>query len=127
MKTYYCKVTNLKIAEAITQIARDTKRAVFGTGAITPWSGPVYPILATAGNLDHSGNEAWCNQRGYIEVSIGDFVKLPEETPVPIKPILIPLNSEYTAEVSKETVKVGCQTIPWSKIEEIVEAHTELS
>lgn len=31
----------------------------------------------------------------------------------------IKLNSEYTAEILKDGVKVGCQTIPWSKVMEI--------
>lgn len=40
--------------------------------------------------------------------------------------INVKLNSSYTAEVYKDTVVVGCQTIPFSVIEEIVEANKKL-
>jgi hypothetical protein len=33
---------------------------------------------------------------------------------------------EYSAVVTKKNVTVGCQTITWKKIEEIVEARTKL-
>ena len=36
------------------------------------------------------------------------------------------LNSEYTAVVSKDKVVVGCQSVPWPKVEEIVKAHDTL-
>ena len=38
----------------------------------------------------------------------------------------VKLNSEYSAIVEKDTVKVGCQTFPYSAILEIVAAHDKL-
>jgi hypothetical protein len=36
------------------------------------------------------------------------------------------LNDSYEAVVSKEEVKVGCQTFPIEKVKEILAAHAEL-
>jgi hypothetical protein len=33
------------------------------------------------------------------------------------------LNSQYEVEVSKDTIKVGCQTFPISKLHDLIEAH----
>ena len=38
----------------------------------------------------------------------------------------VTLNEDYAALVSQDSVVVGCQTFPWSKIEEIIEAHNRL-
>ncbi len=38
----------------------------------------------------------------------------------------VKLNSEYTATVHKDKVQVGCQTFPWSKIQEIIAARNSL-
>ena len=40
---------------------------------------------------------------------------------------LIVLNEEYTAEVSPEGVKVGCQTFPLSVVEELYKAVQEIN
>jgi len=39
----------------------------------------------------------------------------------------VKLNSEYSAIVSKDTIKVGCQTIPYEAVKEIVKAHDSLT
>lgn len=39
----------------------------------------------------------------------------------------VKLNDEYVAEVSKGYVKVGCQTFPIEKIQEILDVHSKLS
>jgi hypothetical protein len=44
---------------------------------------------------------------------------------VPSK-IDVKLNDSYTATVSKGNVKVGCQTFPIEKIQEIIDAHNKL-
>jgi hypothetical protein len=40
--------------------------------------------------------------------------------------IEIQLNDSYTAVVSKDTVKVGCQEFPVSKLKELLEAHSSI-
>lgn len=40
--------------------------------------------------------------------------------------IMIDKVGEYSAKVEKCFITVGCQKIPWSKVEEIVEAHKTL-
>jgi hypothetical protein len=40
--------------------------------------------------------------------------------------IEIQLNDSYTAVVSKDTVKVGCQEFPVSKLKELIEAHSSI-
>lgn len=51
-------------------------------------------------------------------------VQLVNEVPSNISVELI--NGSYTAVVSKGSVKVGCQTFPIEKIQEIIEAHNKL-
>jgi hypothetical protein len=67
---------------------------------------------------------------GSKEVSLKEFILKAASSAkdVEIKPseIKVPLNSEYDAKVRKDTVTVGCQTFPYSKIEEILEAHKSL-
>jgi len=42
------------------------------------------------------------------------------------KPPTVVINDEYTATIDKDSITVGCQTIPWSKVLEIVAAHDAL-
>ena len=50
-------------------------------------------------------------------------VQLVNEVPSEVS---ITLNSKYTAVVSKDGVKVGCQIFPIEKIKEIIDAHNKL-
>jgi hypothetical protein len=38
----------------------------------------------------------------------------------------IKINDNYTAEISKTTITVGCQEISIDKVKEIIELHNEL-
>lgn len=73
---------------------------------------------------------AWNAQVGYKEVTVKEFltrlVAAGKEVPIKPKTVVVPLNDEYKAIVRKDTVEVGCQTFPYSKIEEIIAAHKEL-
>ena len=57
----------------------------------------------------------------YKQVTLAQLVEMltPEE-------IKVELNSEYTAIVTKEGVKVGCQSFPTSKIRELAKALDEV-
>jgi hypothetical protein len=50
-------------------------------------------------------------------------VQMVKELPTDID---VKLNGSYTATVSKGSVKVGCQTFPIEKIQEIIDAHNKL-
>lgn len=50
-------------------------------------------------------------------------VQLVKELPTDID---VKLNGSYTATVSKGSVKVGCQTFPIEKIQDIIDAHNKL-
>ncbi len=39
----------------------------------------------------------------------------------------VKLNDEYTAEITKDEVKVGCQTFPASILQKLVDAHKTLN
>lgn len=43
-----------------------------------------------------------------------------------VKPITVVLNSEHTAVVTKDGVKVGCQTFTLAKIDELMKAVAEV-
>jgi hypothetical protein len=59
----------------------------------------------------------------YEEITLGQLIDI-----VNIKhKAVVELNDNYTAEVYHDNVVVGCQTIPWSKIEEIIKAHKRLA
>jgi len=116
-KTYYCKVTNPNLGKFIIEFARKNKlfphSYIFGNPNQTGFQFPNYD-----GHFDWSSTP-----EGKTEVSIDEFLALLEKP----NTISIKLNDQYMAEVSKDMVKVGCQTFPFSKIEEIVEAHAKLS
>lgn len=70
------------------------------------------------------------------EISNWDFNSIPQANdlltfrenwirPAP-KTKEVKLNNEYTAIVSKDDVKVGCQTFPYDVIKEIVKAHDSI-
>ncbi len=54
-------------------------------------------------------------------------IKLDESLLWSLKPemVKLELNNSYTAEISPETVTVGCQEFPISKIEEIIQTHKD--
>lgn len=72
---------------------------------------------------------ASATEPSYQHYHVIDFS--PDLTPEKIRKMLevkvIRLNNEYSAEVSKGKVKVGCQTFPIEKIQEILDAHSKLS
>lgn len=59
-------------------------------------------------------------------------IKMTNDVIIPVNQLTIASNivkgvGDYEAIVEKDFIKVGCQTIPWSKVEEIVELHKKLS
>ena len=57
-------------------------------------------------------------------ISFQEFLQLIAAMPPEVK---IELNSEYTATITKDTVKVGCQIFPISIIDKLVEARNSLT
>lgn len=81
-------------------------------------------------SLDLSELQYRRKERHGTEVTVKEFLSqlAAAGKEVPLKPteIKVRLNTEYSANVRKDQVTVGCQTFPFSKIEEIIAAHKEL-
>jgi hypothetical protein len=59
-------------------------------------------------------------------------LRMTNDLVIPVNQLTIVSNivkdvGDYEAIVEKDFIKVGCQFIPWSKVEEIVELHKKLS
>lgn len=61
------------------------------------------------------------SKSNYITTTLDNIILLTQET------ISVKLNSEYTAEVSKDYIKVGCQTFPASIIDDLKTALIQLN
>jgi len=120
--TYYCKVTNKKLACFISNVAESAGFDIWGNSALTLWKGEAYPIYCDGKKIDHSGLEEFCQIEGHVEVSVDEFLALIEKPTV----VTVTLNEDFEAVVEKESVTFGCHTVAWSKIEEIVSAHDKL-
>lgn len=72
-----------------------------------------WKISANSGNQPHTN---------YKTIKLEEFVSIRDNPQV----ITIKLNSEYTAEVEKETIKVGCTVFPVEILYKLVDAHKSL-
>jgi hypothetical protein len=88
-------------------------------------------IIFRQDKTDHVGLgwscEKFLKENGWlVGVQFGTMnypVQMVKELPTDID---VKLNGSYTATVSKGSVKVGCQTFPIEKIQEIIDAHNKL-
>lgn len=82
----------------------------------------VYPFLIFSSNNTLSQDTGCWIDNSYIEVSHAEFKAFlrgkGKYTPPP-KPITLSLNDEYDAEISKDGVKVGCQTFTHEIIDKL--------
>ncbi len=84
---------------------------------------PEYPYLIWDNDFTYVSQSKECEEVNYRKpVSVGEFIE------AFIKPTskMISLNDEYNAIVSATEVQVGYQTIPISKVEEILKIAKQL-
>jgi hypothetical protein len=64
---------------------------------------------------------------GYAVVVSDDSVAYPVLSVEPVEEVEVRLKNNYSAIVSKDTIKVGCQTFPSSILEELMTAYKSLN
>ena len=89
------------------------------------WGFKSYPVILIGNRGSNikrlcggTGTSSWSE---FQNITLDDFLALPE--PVII---YVVLNNSYTAEVSKQSVKVGCQEFPLSVIPQLMEAYNKV-
>lgn len=117
-KTYYCKVTNPNLSKFIADTATAAGKNSYPN---TVQTGTIF--IGEDGMIDSYSGGGIRSRHNPTEVTIEEFLALLEKP----KTISVKLNNQYTAEISKDSVKVGCQSFEYSKIEEIVAAHQKLN
>jgi len=76
--------------------------------------------------LDGSGLDWWIRRNNSEEVTVQKFIQLMKEARVEVIE-KVKLNDDYTAEVSKDGVKVGCQKFPLSIIDDLSAAKAKIT
>lgn len=76
-----------------------------------------YPVIVVYTDNKTLGGNAAIRDSGRMVITLSDFLKLHAEVVVEVE-----LNKEYTAQVSKDGIKVGCNSFPLSVIDKLVEA-----
>ena len=80
-----------------------------------------YPYV----NVNNSGVTGSCSSKDCFDRKVIDFSELGNYL-MEEKPRKVKLNDEYTAEVTRNEVTVGCQKFPISVIKDIVKAAESL-
>lgn len=74
--------------------------------------------------ITHMPNREWGSENGHHRLTLDDLYAPPFTKP---ESIIVPLNDLYSAEVTKESLIVGCQKFPASVIDALVEAHKQVT
>lgn len=111
-----------EVVKAKSLIGKTVKDSVGNRGIVSSFE----IKTATFGFSSHSVGEAVKNKGYCVAVKYGfyatDVVNVEEHT----EEIKVNLNSEYTAYVSKDGIKVGCQIFPLSILDELVKARDKI-
>lgn len=78
-----------------------------------------YPHIRIRDNKSIGGNT-------HFDESKGKLVEFKDIFVIPPKVKTVVLNSEYTAEVTEDGIKVGCQTFPLDIVDRLVEARDKI-
>lgn len=129
MKNVSCKTTNPNI-----------RRVIFDLVKLNGWptdGGNFDDVYVTGHECQYWGTIAFRGvgfgmrntPEGTTPITPGAMIDIVSEKYVPPAPIskVVKLNSEYEATVYADKVEVGCQSFPWTKIEEIIAAQKTLT